>query len=738
MDRPAAASPHPASQGAAPPDESRLTPAKVLRVARKQAPLLLAVWGTIFALVLFWTTGQAKVYRAESLLRLDPEPPRPLGSKVEIVGGGAGNYWNRKEFYESEYRVMRSLRVNLEVVRTLGLNADPGFLGVPPKERPKFRPVTVEQAARVLIGRLGVDPVRDSSLAVIRYEDTDPKRCELILNAVVRTYLAQNLESSSSLSKNSLEWLNSQLGQLKTDLEKSEYALNDFRQKNNVLSISLEDRHNLITASLEDVAKHSSQLSFKRSELAARYAELSAVKADDPMAVDASVLLSSVILTTLRTNYGEQLRVLDEMTTSLGDNHPKVLAARAKLAKTGKLIASEIANHKTAALRDLREVDRQLSDLKKREDDLQKQAHELQSFEIPFRQLDRTRVNNEKIYGMVLERARETDLTRVMSFNNVTVVDPAFTPTSPVRPNVPINLAGGALFGLLAGVALAVTRELADRSIKSPSDVETDTGLACLGVVPDISRSGQGPKKKETDVSTANLALNDRDLIVARHPHGAVAEAARAIRTNIMFMSPDEPYKALLVTSAVPEEGKTTFACSLATVLAQGGSRTLIVDTDLRRPRLHRTFRVGNDVGVTMAVTGQASLDDCIHETPIPNLFVLTSGPIPPNPAEMLHSERFERLAAQLREKFDRIVYDSPPQLAVTDSAILAQVVDGAIVVARSLRTDRSAVKQAVRQLRDVNAPLAGIVLNAVDMRRSDYGEYYYYRRDGYYAADET
>jgi len=735
MDRPAAASSKPLP-GAAPVDESRLTPAQLLRVARKQAPLVLAVWGTIFALVLFWTTGQAKVYRAESLLRLDPEPPRPLGTKVEVVGGGAGNYWNRKEFYESEYRVMRSLRVNIEVVRALGLNADPGFLGVPPKDRAKFKPVSVEHAARVLIGRLGVDPVRDSSLAVIRYEDTDPKRCETVLNAVVRIYLAQNLENTSSLSKNSLEWLNSQLGQLKTDLEKSEYALNDFRQKNNVLSISLEDRHNLITSSLEDISKHTSLISFRRSELAARVSELNAVKADDPMAVDATVLLTSVVLTSLRTNYGEQLRVLDEMTTSLGDNHPKVLAARAKLSKTAKLIASEIANHKTAALRDLREVDRQLADLKKREDDLQKQAHELQGFEIPFRQLDRTRVNNEKIYGMVLERARETDLTRVMSFNNISVVDAALLPTAPVRPNVPVNLAAGALAGLVAGLALAVARELADRSIRNPTDVETFIGLPCLGVIPDIARSGQGPKNKADEAT--NLALNDRDLIVARHPHGGVAEATRAIRTNIMFMSPDQPYKTLLITSAVPEEGKTTFACSLASVLAQGGAKTLIVDTDLRRPRLHRTFKVSNDVGVTMAVTGQATIDECIRETPIPNLYVLTSGPIPPNPAEMLHSERFEKLAAQLREKFDRVVFDSPPQLAVTDSAILGQLVDGTVVVARSSRTDRAAIRQAVRQLRDVNAPLAGIVLNAVDLSRSDYGEYYYYRREGYYTADES
>jgi polysaccharide biosynthesis transport protein len=718
-------------------DGMRLSLGHVVGMVRKQLLLVLLCTAAVFALTFFWTMGQKKIYRAESLIRLDPEPPRPLGTKVELVGSGNSNYWNRREFYETEYRVIRSLRVTSEVVRRLGLNADPAFLGIEPNARIGFKPVSIEVAARVLIGRLGVDPVRDSSLAVVRYEDTDPKRCEAILNTVVRTYLSQNVEGVASLSKTSLEWLNSQLGQLKKDLEKSEYDLNDFRQKNNVLSISLEDRHNLITAQLEEVAKRTGYLDGRRSELAARVRQLNAVTEADPMAVDASVLLASPLLTSLRTSYGEQLRALDEMTTTLDENHPKVKAARAKLEKTGKLIAGEIANHKAAAIKDLKEVDQQLADAKKRDDELQKQAHELQRFEIPFKQLDRTRLNNEKVYSMVLERARETDLTRLMSFNNITIVDEATQPAAPVRPNVPVNLATGLLIGVFAGIGLAVAREVSDRSIKDPSDVEHDLGLSCLGVIPEITKTTMGREKVVPPA--AALALNDRDLIVARHPHGGVAEATRAIRTNLMFMSPDEPYRMVLVTSAVPEEGKTTFACSLATVLAQSGARTLLIDTDLRRPRLHRTFRLPNDVGVTMAVTGQAELDECIRETPIENLSVMTSGPIPPNPAELLHSERFHKLAEDLRGRFDRIVFDSPPQLAVTDAAILGQLVDGCIIVARAARTHRAAIRQAARQLSDVNAPIAGVVVNALDLSRTDYGgSYYYYRRDNYYAEEES
>lgn len=717
----------------APNDLEAVTPVRVLSIVRKYALLVIACVAASAAATFFWSLGQQRVYRAEVMLRLDPEPARPLGQKVELVSNSSP-WVNHREFFSTEYRVMRSMRVAMAVVRTLGLQADPGFLNVAPARRNEFKPWPVEEAAALLITRVSIEPVKDSSLVVLRYEDADPARCQTVLNTLARTYLSQNLDTTIALSASAEEWLRGQLEHLKTDLEKSEHALNDFRQKNNILSISLEDRHNIISSQLEQIAKETTTLEIRRFELAARSAELSKIKVDNPESVGATELLQSHVLSTLRTSYAEQLRTVNELTASLGDAHPKVVAARAKLDATAKSMKTEILNIQSAVAKDLRSLDRALGDLKKKDEEIQKQAHELQAFEIPFNQLARTKTHNEKIYGIVLERSRETELTRMMNINNVRIIDEALLPKRPIRPNVPLNLALGAFVGLLTGVGLAIWRELGDRSLRTPNDIEA-LGATSLGLIPEIDRGpGRGRRRKAPPVN-----LGDRDLIVSAQPESGVAEAMRAVRTNLTFMSPDKPFSCLLVTSALPEEGKTTVAVSLATVLAQSGHRVLLVDTDLRRPRLHRTFSVPNDVGVTMAISGQVPLGESIRPTSIQGLDVLTSGPIPPNPAEMVHSDRFAEIVNQLKQRYDRIVFDSPPLLPVTDAAILSQHVDGVIVVSRAFRTHKGALREALKTLRDVKGRILGVVLNAVDVGRYDYKEsYYYYRRDNYYRADSA
>ncbi|MFI5300680.1 MAG: GumC family protein [Polyangiales bacterium] len=718
-----------------PASEWMLTGPAFVQILRKHAALIAACFVAVTTATVFWTMGQSRIYRAEAMLRLDAEPPHVLGRGFDVLTS-SNNMFNHREFFETEFRVMRSMRVASTVVRQLGLNGDPGFLGVPPAARPSFKPIPIDDAALALIGRVSIEAVKDSSLVQLRYEDTDPKRCQAILATLTRVYLAQNLESANGLSTSALEWLNRQLDTLRVDLEHSEAAINDFRTKNNVLSVSLEDRTSMLTGGLESVGRRIDELEITRTTLANRNAELAKVSGDDPEEISGTELVSDVLLSTLRSGYLEQSRVVDELLSTFGDNHPKVVAARARLAKTAKSIKAEVESVKKTYLGEQRSVERDISDLKKRDEDLQKQAHDLQTLAMPYNQLNRTRLNNEKVYGMVLERARETDMTRVMSFNNIKVIDEAQLPRSPIRPNYSSNFSMGVAGGLLLGVLMGLLREMGDRTVKTPPDVEASLGVACLGLVPHTGAKTNVAGRGRRGRKTVNPAEMNPDLIVSERPDSGVAEAVRAIRTNLNFMSPDHPYRAFLVTSAVPEEGKTTVACSLAIVLAQSGLRVLLVDTDLRRPRLQRTFRVSNDVGVTLAVTGEAEIEECVQATPIPNLSVLTSGPVPPNPSEMLQSERFRSLAAKLIAQYDRVVFDSPPILPVTDAAIMSRVVDGVILVTRGFRTQKAVARQAIRQLVDVKAHVIGVVLNAVDLTRTEYRGhyYYYYKREGYYS----
>src|SRR5262249_18647087 len=234
---------------------------------------------------------------------------------------------------------------------------------------------------------------------------------------------------------------------------------------------------------------------------------------------------------------------------------------------------------------------------------------------------------------------------------------------------------------------------------------------------------------------TPSLAF--RALYVQRQPKSAVAECCRAIRTNLLFMSPDQPFKTMLVTSSGPQEGKSTAVASLGIAMAQSGNRVLVVDTDMRRPRLHKAFGVANEVGVTSLLVSESSVDASLKSTEVPGLFVLPCGPIPPNPAELLHTQTFSELLKRLSAKFDRVILDSPPLAAVADAAILGTQVDGVVLVVKARHTPREMAIRGVRSLQDINAKIFGVVLNNVDLEDPKYGDYYYaYRRYGYYQSE--
>jgi capsular exopolysaccharide synthesis family protein len=327
----------------------------------------------------------------------------------------------------------------------------------------------------------------------------------------------------------------------------------------------------------------------------------------------------------------------------------------------------------------------------------------------------------------------------MLKVNNIRVVDRPLLPEEPVSPNIPLNLAAGLVGGFLFGLIAAIGRERLDRSIKVPDDVERELGLPFLGLLPQIEgvdgtssprRRGRKPRS-----GSKPEPLPNPELAVARQPSSGVAEAARAVRTNLVFMSPDQPFRTLLITSAGPAEGKTTVACSLAITMAQSGQRVLLVDCDLRRPRIHRVFGIANDDGVTSAIVdGPDQEIRAIRPTEVPNLWVLASGPLPPNPAELLQSEAFRRTLERLKADFDRVIIDSPPIVPVTDATVLSTRVDGTVIVVRASVTTRELARRAVRSLRDVSGRTVGVVLNAVDLenRYSGYYQYYYYRREGY------
>jgi capsular exopolysaccharide synthesis family protein len=709
----------------------------VLKAIRKHWALVVACFVLGGAGALLYSKSVRKIYESSTLIEIDPRANQPLNDTAGTLDLGTALFGDITGYYQTQFRIITSTPVMKAAVEALALQSDYDFLGI---KGPLAKPVSIETAAALLGSRVTVDPVKNSRLAFIRVSDPNPKRAKEICDAVASAYIDQNLQAAVNSSSDAVVWLDGQIGHIKGELEHDENALYEFKEKNNLPSLSINEASNFLRQEMQDYDAALTHTRTRKAELSARLSELAKVTGDNPDAVPASELLSSNFLQSLRGQYrglAEQRGAL--LAQGKGESHPLVKEATDRMEEAKVALLAEIENTKAGVARDLGVVERQEENEAALFNEARRKAVDLNMKEIEFHRLDRARDQNEKLFGVLLTRMKETDLARMMRANNLRVVEAAVVPGAPSRPRVGLNVAIGLLAGFLLGFGVAWLREQLDSTIKTPDDVEKKLGLTFLGLLPEVQEAdvaGRSSRRRRRRDSATDTGTNGPpELIVHNRPLSGVSEAARSIRTNLMFMNPDKPFKKILVASAAPAEGKTTVACSIAIAFAQGGQRVCIVDCDLRRPRLHRIFDRAGDAGVTSVLVGQATLDEVAKPTSIPNLWSIPAGPLPPNPADLLHSERFRNFIRDLSDHFDRIIIDSPPIIAVTDSAIISTLVDAAVFVIRAFKTGKYLSAQGLRSLRDVEAPVVGAVLNAVDINHHEYNYYYfYYKRDGYYA----
>lgn len=702
------------------------------RAIRRSWPIIVACVVLSGAISLAYSKTLPRIYEASSLVEFDPDVVKPLGNKTDPMVGWS-SIWDTREYYETQYRIMQSDRVLASVVRDLSLQNDAQFLGYKPTQ-----PAPLDQTTDILRGKLTIDPVKGSRLVYVTVRDTSPAQARRLSEAVARAYIAQNLEKMVSATGDTVVWLSGQLDHFKTELEQTENALHEFKKQNDLPSSTLEDLSKQIRMEMQEFDSALTRTRMRKSELSARHSELSKITPENPDQVPASELLSNAFLGGLRQQYQAAVRERAELLAEgKGENHPAVKKADEKAALAKAHLLSEIRNIQGAVARDLAIIQKQEAGEAGLYEEARKKAVELNLKELEFHRLDRLRAQNEKLYGVLLEQIKEADLRRMMNTNNIRLVDVANEPKAPIYPRVSVNVGIALLVGLAIGLALALLREQLDNTLKTPEDVETKLGVTFLGLLPerdvDAEEKANGKKKSRSPRRRITSQLPP-ELLAHESPMSGFSEATRSVRTNLMFASPDHPYRRLLVASAAPSEGKTTVAVSIAISMAQGGQRVCIVDCDLRRPRLHRIFDRAGDVGLMNVILGECTIDEVAKPTVVPNLYCVPCGPIPPNSADVVTSEKFRRLLDELSERFDRVILDSPPLIAVTDSAIISQFVDGVVFVIRAFKTSPAACRSGLRALFDVDAPIAGAVLNAVNLDRHEYGyyHYYYYKREGY------
>lgn len=674
-----------------------------------------------------WTYRAPKIYSATCTIIIDPSAPRVFNNNVsEVVEMGSGSYWADLQFYQTQYKIIGSKEIAQKVAERLGLGADVDF-PVPHAGTPG----QVRDVTGAVMGEVAVKPIKDSRLALITVEDRQPERAAQIANAIATAYIESNLEYKLEGTNAASTFLGDQVVSVGDKLKRAELSVYEYRRKHQLLDTSLDARQSLISQNVQAFTQKLAELRLKKLELES--ARKLIVGARDNL--DAEETLPEVrenpVVQQLRVTYVDLNKTLAELETIYGDKHPKIESLKNKLAKVRQEYVGEIdkllkANENRYLTLEDNEVNLNKMLSKEKRD-----AIELSKLEVEYRPLVREADDTLNLYKLITQRQKETGLSGLVRTNNVRIMDSAVPNPGPVKPRPFANLALALVVGLMLGVAAAVGAEALDNTIKSQEEVEAVLGVPVLGMLPIMGERTLGSKASPEE-------QKQRDLSVFHDLRSAAAEACRSIRTNLMFLSPDAPLKTLVVTSPGPEEGKTTTAINLAITMAQAGGRVLLVDTDLRRPRIHRAFGMKNVIGISNAVVGEKSLEEVVFQTVVPNLDVCPCGPLPPNPAELLHTRKFKDLMAECGRRYDRIIFDSPPTSAVTDPVIVGHLADGVVLVVRAGHTTREAALFARRQLEDAKAQLLGCIINQVNPSDPYYNYYYRsYQYGGYYGPRE-
>jgi succinoglycan biosynthesis transport protein ExoP len=717
------------------PRESAPT-GQVLAILRKRKWLIAGLTicaGVATGLVV---SKQPRIYDATASMVIELSVPQYLGSGFRDVVEVEPSWWHSRETLQTEFRTLNSRSQAIAVARALcdrKLNGQPALKQLLP-DVDCSRPTGLEAAAPALQAMLRVTPVKDTRIVELTVSSRSAEFAALAANTVARVYEQRNLERRLSHSADAATWLGDEYQQLVGELRQAEDALTEFKSTNNIVTPSLEDDQNEITMRRRKLAEQLGTVEVQLLALRAEKDQLEQTSGDAVLEANPT-LAKSQIAAKLKELYIEEYAKLIDLQGKYLEKHPLILAQEKRLAQIKEDLKREGGIARTVFQSQYQLLIKQASDLKQALDLATRQLLKVDAKSAEYNRLQRDLERLVKLTEQVGGRERETSLASNLRTNNIRVLDQARVPAVPVSPNVPRAILVSVGAALLLSVGLALLLEAVDNTVKTQDDVERTLGLTLLGLVPTIEVERNGTP------ASANGAVGDkRETYVLSHPSSQVAECCRAIRTNLLFMSPDKPHKSMLISSAGPQEGKTTVAVSMAITMAQSGLRVLLVDTDMRRPRVHKALDIPSSVeGISSAILGKGPLKSYIRASAIPNLWVLPCGTCPPNPAELLHASRFRSMVEELESEFDRVLFDSPPLGVVTDASILARITDGTLLVAKAGRTSKYALARARRQLGpEVN--LLGCVLNDLNLsKQREYGYYaYYYSRYGYYSAADA
>lgn len=684
------------------------------RLALKHRILILGCFLGALAIGAALTLLMTPIYTATATLQIDREAARVVTSEDVTP---RENMSMGEEFFQTQYGLLRSRSLAERVVESLGLASSDQALaaiGVEPPPRTGSAAAQAERrravALSVVQGGLGVTPIRGSRLVAISFDNPDPVVAARIANAYAENFIQSNLDRKYESSAYAREFLEERIAQTKGRLEEAERQLVAYAANQQIINVGDSDEGDANGGATQSLA--SNNLVALNSALAtARAARVAAEEKWRSARTNQLMTLPEVLQNPSIQRLTEQRAQLDseyqQKLSVYQEDYPEMVRLRAQINEVdGQIqslaanIRSSIQNQYVVAANQERSLQAQVNGLKGDVLDLRDRSIQ---YNILQRELDTTRT----LYESLLQRYKEIAVTGDVTANNISIVDSARPPASPSKPNMLINLALAALFGLGLGVVGALVLEALDETVATPDDVEKKLGVPVLGVVPLLDK-GQ----------TTAAALADI--------RSGFSEAYYSLRTALQFSTPDGAPSSLLVSSARPAEGKSTTAYAVALNLARVGKRVLLIDGDLRNPSMHRVVGVENERGMSNLLSGSSDLQSVVQRTRQDNLFFIPCGPLPPNPAELWGSDRLRHFLAEARNSFDHVIVDGPPVLGFADSPLLAASVGGVLFVLESRGTRRGQARGALRRLKVGRARLLGAVLTKFNAKSTSYGGYDY------------
>jgi succinoglycan biosynthesis transport protein ExoP len=579
----------------------------------------------------------------------------------------------------------------------------------------------------VLAANLSAEPLSDTRMLVISFSHTEPVLAANIVDNIAQVFIQRSFENKTAKYTNASEWLDRATRELKASVEKAEKELADYSGSHNIYSS--DGKENL---AIEKLTKLHGEVTRAQTERLLKQSLFEEVKAGRVAQLPDA--FSDPRTTELKKRLGDLAVALAQLDTTYGPKHPKVVETKEQMAT----IQQQIDDSKVSLQEKLKaDYERAVRDeaslggaLAIAKDEAAQQNQASIQFNILKKEVETANV----LYTEFLQKTNQSKIQEHEQHNNTKMIDPPQVPIAPVAPNRPRTILIGFLISLLAGVGLVFFLEYLDNTVKTVEDVSRYAQLPALSVIPAIKGRKQRALKAGSNGSkqtTSGLALSNAnefnaELLLALDSRSSVAEAYRVLRTSVLLSSTDKPPKTILITSGQPGEGKTTTAVNTAISLAQLGASVLIIDCDLRKPAVHKLLGIDHVLGLSTYLSGRGELDDLIQKLPIPNLSLLTSGRIPPNPAEMISSSRMKEMLALLSERYDHIIIDSPPLLKVTDPVILSTMADGVILVVHGGKSTRDVLRRTRQELSIAGARIFGVVLNNMDVGSEGYANDYY------------